>query len=209
MPYAVFHCAAGSAGGVAKNFATLVEVLGEFGEVRKPQQEQEAAPVSKQSLTVLLSIKISLGAVVIYTICHCVQDAPPELAPQQAPPRVLGVLDEGFVRLFEPVAAMILRTGTQQGMTWDLLFISKCQSMTQIIFHATLLCGRHLCRGCCTGGQPYIDSYCSCGALVDPSVPAGDCAHGAGLLQNKSRCLCCPPIAAFPKRQGLHPHREW
>ncbi len=36
---------AGSAGGLAKNFATLVEVLGEFGEVTKPQQEQGATAV--------------------------------------------------------------------------------------------------------------------------------------------------------------------
>lgn len=105
----------------------MVEILGEFGEVRKPQQEQEqeAAPVSKQSFhqpqMCLDRAAVSqpfLDAEVAVPLCHAVQGAPPELAQQQAQARVLGVLDEGFVRLFEPLAATVLRAGragTQQG----------------------------------------------------------------------------------------------
>lgn len=44
-----------------------------------------------------------------------VQSVPGEIAGTRSQPRVLGVLDEGFVRLFEPVAALVCRTGSQQG----------------------------------------------------------------------------------------------
>ncbi len=50
------------------------------------------------------------------------QAVPSEAAQPQAQQRVLGILDEGFVRLFEPVAAVILRTGTQQGKAYSLFF---------------------------------------------------------------------------------------
>lgn len=54
--FKVCQLAAGSAGGLAKNFATLVDVLGEFGEVTKPQQER--AQVGKQSVSLGLNSTI-------------------------------------------------------------------------------------------------------------------------------------------------------
>lgn len=77
---------------------------------------------------------------------HVTQDVPVEVprVPQQQ--RVLGILDEGFVRLFEPLAARITWTSSHQGMSSFL--ISPCTRC----YHVTV---KSSCDGqlACTGAN--------------------------------------------------------
>ncbi|BDA46025.1 probable Tectonin beta-propeller repeat-containing protein 1 at N-terminal half [Coccomyxa sp. Obi] len=104
----------GSAGGLAKNFATLVDVLGEFGEVTKPQQERA-------------------------------QDMPVEVPRPQPQQRVLGILDEGFVRLFEPLAARITWTSSRQGAVSQELS-RTASAIAVVVLLVTLQCFLALVR---------------------------------------------------------------